>query len=84
MKAFTRFLMVALLSVAWIGCDSSDPTDAEKMVGSWTLVKITDGTGDITAVWTAGVQTFRATLNADNTSNLVVDYTAAAEAGRPR
>ena len=79
-KLFFSILTVALLFVA-TGCDSNDDddSDADVFVGTWTVQSIADDEGDKTAIFGAGVQSFVATLNADGSYTILVDYNAAAE-----
>lgn len=80
-KLFFSILTVALLFVA-TGCDSNgdDESDAEILVGTWTVASIADDEGDKTAVFGAGVESFRADINEDDTYSILVDYNATAEA----
>lgn len=78
MKAISRILLVALFGFFAIGCDT-EPKDADKFVGVWTLTKITDGRGDITTAFKTSVATLRVTMNADGTDKFEVLYTAAAK-----
>ena len=80
-KLFFSILTVALLFVA-TGCDSNDDddSDADVFVGTWTVQSIADDEGDKTAIFGAGVESFVATLNADGSYTIVVDYNATAEA----
>lgn len=79
MKALSKVLMLALISIFAVGCDS-EATDAERFVGTWTLQSIGDARGDITTVFKQSVSNFQVTLNADKSDKLLVTYTAAAKA----
>ncbi|HRR09701.1 MAG TPA: hypothetical protein PLO56_13500 [Rhodothermales bacterium] len=79
MKILSRMIVFAFLAMVAVGCDS-EPTDSEKLVGAWTLTKITDGRGDITTAFKQSVTTLRVTMNADLSDKFEVLYSAAAKA----
>lgn len=75
-RLFVPFVALVLL-VAAAGCDSTeneDLTDAEILIGSWTVVEVRDEEGDKTDVFEQGVQAFSATLTAGGEYTLVVDF----------
>ena len=76
MRKLPVFVVALLFGLVSIGCDSNedDLTDAEIFIGSWTVVEVNDEEGDKTDVFQEGVQDFNATINADGTYSLVVDF----------
>lgn len=66
-------LLVGLIS---IGCDSAedDRSDAEIFIGTWSVVEVSDDEGDKTDVFEEGIQEFSATIEADGTYSLLVDF----------
>ena len=82
MRKLPVFVVALLLGLASIGCDSNedDLTDAEILLGTWTLVQLTDDEGDKTAAFAQLANSFEATLNNDDTYEINVDYKA--ETGR--
>ncbi len=76
----TLFLLIlTLVSVALVGCDSNDEEetgDAERFLGSWRIVSAADQDGqrDQTAVFSA-LGTLTLTLNEDASYALVLQYT---------
>lgn len=75
MRKLPVFVFALVLAVAAMGCDSEDDlTDAEILVGSWTVVEVADDEGDKTDVFQQGVEEFSASLRADGTYELTIDY----------
>ena len=62
-----RLVIVALLAVTWIGCDSTDnsedeeTTEADVFVGTWTVTRVEANNNDITPI-------VRTQINLDETS----------------
>jgi hypothetical protein len=83
MRRLPVFVLALLIGVTAVGCDSNDdddPSDAEIFVGTWTLVSISDQTGDRTD----GIGQFLAapiTANfaSNNTFTITINYNAQAE-----
>ncbi len=76
-------LLVAPALLA-VGCDSNDegPTDAERFVGTWTAIAITDSNGDQSAAFAELVTSMTVVFQAgdeDPAFSLTVDYTEASE-----
>lgn len=75
MRKLPVFVFALLLAIAATGCDSEeDLTESEILVGSWTVVEVSDDEGDKTQVFEQGIDDFSATLRADGTYSLSVDY----------
>ncbi len=72
--------VLAALALLAVGCDSNDesgPTDAERFVGSWTAIAISDSNGDQSAEFAAIVSSLIVVMQEgdDPAFSLTVDYT---------
>jgi hypothetical protein len=54
MRKLTSLLLVLLIGVIGVGCDSSDNmSDADKLVGTWALTNVSDSQGSALAAFAA-------------------------------
>lgn len=80
MRKLPAFFFALLVALTSIGCDSDstddDLTDAEIIVGDWTLVELFDQNGDrdMRPVFELIANGLTATLRSDNTFDVLVDY----------
>lgn len=66
MRKLTSLLLLALLAVVGVGCDSNnDKSDADKFVGTWALTGVVDVDGDQSAAFAAGFNSVTLTNTAD-------------------
>ena len=72
----TRVLPLLLAVLAASGCDSADEIvlDADFYVGTWTLVRVADDSGDRTAQVTALLDDFAVDFESDGDFVLVADF----------
>jgi hypothetical protein len=73
------YILPALVaaSIGWLavsGCDSTDTSDLDRFIGTWTLTEARDAEGDKTAVF-AALGSLTLTLNDDDTHLLEIDLT---------
>jgi hypothetical protein len=76
MRKLSTGLVAVVLAFAAAACDSNeeDLSDLEILVGSWTVVEVSDTEGDKTAIFEEGVQNFTATLNVDGSYSMLLDF----------
>jgi hypothetical protein len=78
MRRLPVFVLALLFGLTALGCDSNeddDLTEAEILVGEWTVTAVSDNEGDKTSVFTQGVESFSANLTAAGTYNVLVVFT---------
>jgi len=83
MRRLPVFVLALLIGVTAVGCDSNDdddPSDAEIFVGTWTLVSISDQTGDRTGGFAPFLAApITANFASNNTFAVTINYNAQAE-----
>ena len=78
----TRVLPLLLAVLAASGCDSTDDLvlDADFYVGTWTLVRVADDSGDLTSQIDPLLDDLTVAFASDRSFELEADFSAAAEA----
>ncbi len=72
MRKFSSLLLILLIGVIGVGCDSNDgQSDAEAFVGVWALTGVSDSEGDQLAAFGQAFSSVVLTNNADNSFTLV-------------
>lgn len=76
MNKFSVLVLALVVALAAVGCDSAedDPSDAERFVGTWTMVGLSDGDGDKMTDFNQVADGLTANLSADGQIVINVDY----------
>lgn len=66
MRKLSSLLLIALLAITSVGCDSNDDeSDADKFVGTWALTGVSDDAGDASEAFGAMFSSVTLTNNAN-------------------
>ena len=75
MRKISSLLLITLLAIAGVGCDSDDneESDAAKFVGHWVLTGVSDDDGDALATFAENFDSISLTNVDDGSFTLTVD-----------